>query len=84
MNPVLASAVAPVSTAHPTDPIHWRNHHVPITAPVPVPCRARIDDEVVSIDSCRGNGPYVVHLTEPLKQAHPVGSPLEVLEDISG
>ncbi|MBF9069567.1 hypothetical protein [Streptacidiphilus fuscans] len=80
MDPVLVSAVAPVSTAHPTDPIHWRSSNLPLTAPVPVPCRLRIDDEVVAIDSCRGNGPYVVHLTAPLQRAHAQGAPVTVLD----
>ncbi|MEY9846612.1 hypothetical protein [Streptacidiphilus sp. MAP5-3] len=80
MDPVLASAVAPVSTAHPTDPIHWRNSNLPLTAPVPVPCRARIDDEIVAIDSCRGNGPYVVHLTAPLQSPHAEGALVTVLD----
>jgi hypothetical protein len=84
MNPVLASSVAPVSTAHPSDPIHWHNWNLPITEPVPVPCRARIDEEIVAIDSCRGVGPYVVHLTEPLRAPHAMGSPVVVLLDEAG
>lgn len=83
VTPTLAAAVAPVRNAHPDDPLNRHNWIITLTEPVPDGAHLRIGrpphSEPVHVDTCTGNGPYLVQLRNRIARPHALGEPVTII-----